>query len=321
MDDVRGRVDRDLTREEWELYVGDEPAKAKAKKPAVKRTPRRKPAPSSTGPSPDESLTNILRRASEFNRSAGVLTWGAETLALVDDFRPPTPERPRLFFSYRWGDAELEMWLDMLVPSIVARGYRVVYDRDPRNFAKPLSRGAILSRMDVCSYVIAILDERFTQRVRSQGLENAGAATDEWEHALARARQGAIKLTAVWYSGEDLPAPFSATSVMDLRPLQTANIWAELDRYFPDLARSGRSFDPPVVAPAAVQVPTVLKRTGSLIADQYRLVTICAWKADGSCDRLGPYLIRQLERVAHQLKESGKYTHITSEAAGSASSD
>jgi hypothetical protein len=33
-------------------------------------------------------------------------------MSQTDDLRPPTPERPRLFISYRWGDAELESWLD-----------------------------------------------------------------------------------------------------------------------------------------------------------------------------------------------------------------
>ncbi|HEV7609874.1 MAG TPA: hypothetical protein VGO61_21240 [Steroidobacteraceae bacterium] len=298
------------------------PVKPRAKKKrAAGSAPSGRRATPAGGAPPDEALTKILRRASEFNRAAGVLTWGAEALAMVDDFRLPTPERPRLFISYRWGDAELESWLDMLVPSIVVRGYRVVYDRDPRNFGRPLSREAVLTRMDVCNYVIAILDERFTARVRSQGLEDASAATHEWEHALARARQVAAKLGAIWFSGDDLPPPFTAASVMDLRPLHTPNFWTELDRYFPNLTKSAGSFNPPVVAPAAMQIPAVLKRTGSLIADQYRLVTICAWKADGSCDRLGPYLVRQLERIAHQLKASGNYTHLTTEAAGAASSD
>jgi len=83
----------------------------------------------------------------------------------------------------------------------------------------------------------------------------------------------------------------------------------------------GHAFDPPFVTPGLLDVPAGLRRTGSLVADQYRLVTICAWKADGSCDWLGPYLVRQLERVTAQLAESGKYTHFTSEALCFASDD
>jgi hypothetical protein len=272
-------------------------------------------------PLSDDPLTPILRRAHDFNRGQGVLTWGAGAMASVDDFRPPSRERPRLFISYRWGDIELESWLDMIVASLVTRGYRVVYDRDPRNFARPLSRDAILTRMDLCNYVIAIISERFTQRVGSQDLKDAGAATHEWEHALARARQGALQLGAIWFSGDEIPSPFEAATVMDLRPLETPNQWDVLDRYFPNLTKLQAVFDPPVVQPSSLQLPGMLNRTGSLIADRNRLVTICAWKPDGSCDRLGPFLIRQLERMTASLAASSRYTHFTSEPAGAASDD
>jgi hypothetical protein len=268
----------------------------------------------------DVSLGRALRRANEFNQSYGVLTWGAEALARVDDFRPPTRELPRLFISYAWGDVELESWLDMMVGSIVARGYRVVYDRDPRNFARTLSRDAVLARMDVCNYLIAVISEKYAQRIGNQDLKNAGAATHEWEHALARGRQGLMRLGAIWFSGE-IPAPFQAATVMDFRLLETPNQWAVLDKYFPKLTGKTVVFDPPAVPTSALQITPLLNRTGSLIADRSRLVTICAWQPDGTCVRLGPYLIRQVERVTAGLVASGKYTRITSEPAGAASDD
>jgi len=284
------------------------------------RKSKRPPSHTTPADASDDSLRRTLQRANDFNRSYGVLTWGKETLEAKDDFRPATQDKPRLFFSYRWGNVELESWLDMLVPSIVAHGYQVVYDRDPRNFGKPLSRDAVLARMDVCNYVIAVIDQGFAKRVASTDLSQASALTHEWEHVLARARQGTTKLCAIWYDGE-LPKPFTRETVMDMRPLETENLWAELDRYFPKLDAPGAVFAPPFVPKASLGLPSLLQRTGSLVADQYRLVTICAWKADGTCDRLGPVLVRQLERMSAQLAATGKYTRITSEPAGFASSD
>jgi hypothetical protein len=272
-------------------------------------------------PVDDTALSNILRSAQEFNRSQGVLTWGDEALAQVDDFRPPSLEHPRLFISYRWGDYELESWLDMLIGSLVVRGYRVVYDRDPRNFEAQLSRDAVLQRMDRCNYYVAVLNGDFEKRVQSRDLAATSALSHEWEHAMARARHGNLRITAIWFSGESLSPPFDAATVIDLRLLHTENHWREQDRFFPDLRVQGSRFDPPVVPSARLPVPELLHRSGGLIQDQYRRVTICAWKPDGTCDRLGPYLIRQLERVAAQLRETGRYTHITTEPAGAADDD
>jgi len=269
----------------------------------------------------DNPLSGPLRRAQEFNRAHGVLTWSEKAMAQTDDLRPPTLERPRLFISYRWGDAELESWLDFVVPHLVVRGYRVIYDRDPRNFERNLSRDGILQRMDRCNYFIAVLNGEFEQRVGSADLQSASALTHEWEHAMALGRGNTLRIGAIWFSGETLSPPFDAASVMDLRPLHTENLWTALDRFFPDLGKQGSQFDPPAVPAARLAPPQLLHRSASLIADRNRLVTVCAWKADGTCVRLGPYLVRQLERVAAELRASGRYTRITTEAAGFAGDD
>jgi hypothetical protein len=264
----------------------------------------------------DSSLTRILRRGNDFNRSQGVLTWGPKAMAQTDDGRLATVEDPRLFISYKWGDIELESWLDFLVGHLVTRGYRVVYDRDPRNFARELSREAVLSGMDRCNYFIAIVNDQLAHRIGGSDLAATTAVTHEWEHAFARARQDLLRLCAIWFSGETLPAPFELATVIDLRPTHTENLWEAMDRYFPGLTGADGKFDPPVVPTSRPHIPGLLNRSGSLIADRYRLVTVCAWKPDGSCDRLGPFLIRQLERTAASLAATGRYTHITTEPAG-----
>lgn len=276
-------------------------------------------------PRDDESLrlTRALREVQESNRAHGVMSWSPELLSVEDDMRPPTAEAPRLFISYRWEDIELESWLDMIVGSLVGRGYRVVFDRDPRNFARGLSRDDLLFRMSVCDYFVAVLSEGYSRRVMGEDLADAGAATDEWEQALQRARAGSMRMIGLWHSGETVPPPFTLASVVDMRPLETPNLWEVLDRHFPELDREGEpvAFDPPTaldLTGAAAVPPVVLQRSGFPMLDQNRLVIIEAWKEDGSCDQLGPFLIRQLERMAAQLKASGKYVRITTRDAGEA---
>lgn len=195
----------------------------------------------------------------------------------------------------------------------------MVYDRDPRNFDRALSREDVLNRMDLCNYFVAVISEHFTRRVGSGDLASASAVTHEWEHARARARHGQMRLTGIWHSGEALPPPFEEAAVMDLRVLHVPDFWGSLDLHFPDVGDGQRPFRPPVVAPPQAQ--GLLHRSGNLIADRYRLVVFFAWKADGSCDRTGPLLIRQLERMTAQLAASGRYTHFTTEPASSASDD
>lgn len=266
-------------------------------------------------------LQRTLGEVQEFNRAHGVMSWSPELRSVEDDMRPPTAEAPRLFISYRWEDIELESWLDMIVGSLVGRGYGVVFDRDPRNFARALSRDEVLFRMSVCDYFVAVLSEGYSRRVAGEDLADAGAATHEWEQALGRARAGSMRLIGLWYSGETVPPPFTLESVVDMRPLETQNMWGVLDRHFPKLDREGEpiAFDPPAaldLTGAAAVSPAVLQRSGFQLLDQNRLVMIEAWNEDGSRDELGPYLIRQLERIVAGLAESGKYVRITTRDAG-----
>jgi hypothetical protein len=282
------------------------------------KTAKRTPA---VDPSSSESarLHRALSRAIEFNQSQGLLTWWPSVLERTDDFHPPTPQLPRLFISYAWGDFELESWMDVIVSTLVDSGYRVVYDRDPRNFERELSKEDVLRRMDVCNYFVAVISERFGHRTAGDNLAKVGAATHEWEHAIERARQGALHITAIWFSGHELPPPFSESTVIDMRPTKVPNEWDVIDKWFPNLETTSATFSPPVVPLSELGVPLILNRSSSLLADRYRLVTICAWRHDGTCNRLGPYLIRQLERVTAELNATGGYSHFTTEAAGVAS--
>lgn len=93
------------------------------------------------------------------------------------------------------------MKLDMFTGSFVASGYRIVFDRHPRNFARASSREEVLRRMSLCDYFVAILSEGYSLRAVGEDLANAGAATHEWEQALKLARFGPMRLIGIWYSG------------------------------------------------------------------------------------------------------------------------
>ncbi|MBL8740686.1 MAG: hypothetical protein JNK04_06325 [Myxococcales bacterium] len=205
-----------------------------------------------------------LRRVEEVNRRAGFLAWDPQKLAVdpVGDpgpgyprLHPATPASPRLFIAYGWSrdqthDAfETDVWIDAFAGFLFNRGYDIVFDRDPRNFAKGLNWLQVLTRMNDCNYFVPIVTEQWVARVTSAS--PVGPAPAEWKHAKSffPAR---LTMIGVWRSGL-LPEPLRAENTVDVRAGEMP--WADaISDMFPE-AEPGKKGVPKLAAPQPLPDP------------------------------------------------------------------
>jgi hypothetical protein len=197
-------------------------------------------------------LQQLLRRAKELNDRAGFMAWDPERLSahpVADPGRdyprltPPTPESPRLFLAYAWArdengvdDYGFDLWMDAFAGHLFNTGYDIVFDRDPRNFDKELSAGAVLIRMNDCNFFVPVVTEQSAARLAAGGA--AGWAVAEWNHARQAAEAGFLAFIGIWYSGDVLPAPLTAENTIDIR--QEKSPWAPaIEEMFPAASPGG----------------------------------------------------------------------------------
>jgi hypothetical protein len=206
-----------------------------------------------------EELRTLLSSVGETNRRAGFLGWDPAMRArrpLGDPGRayprlhPVTADHPRLFISYSWSQdmnlktGEPDHWADAFAGFLFGRGYDLVYDRDPRNVDKGLSWYDLLFRMNDCNYFVFIITERLLSRF---GSSEVGAAAAEWKHAV-QGYPDWFTFIGIWRSGTDLPHPFDAANLVDVRSDENRAPWsAPISRMFPAAPQGewGRPLLPP----------------------------------------------------------------------------
>jgi hypothetical protein len=192
-----------------------------------------------------EPLKMLLSPVHQANERAGFLSWDPEMLAkrpLGDPgptyprLQPITAAHPRLFISYSWSQDlnlrtdEPDHWADAFAGFLFGRGYDIVFDRDPRNIDKGLSWFNLLTRMNDCNYFVAIITEKYLDRL---GASDVGAGVAEWKHAV-KGYPDWFTFIGIWRSGDELPHPLSRANVVDVRGGDDSAPWSEaISRMFP----------------------------------------------------------------------------------------
>jgi hypothetical protein len=184
----------------------------------------------------ERGLAYSLGIAKRINDSSGVLTWNPELLeedlAMAQDGAFPLIEAaPRLFLSYRWSYAIDELGLiDFLAGTLFARGYDIVFDRDPRWQHETLSAGDVLLLMFGCTHFVPVSTRELVSLFHSPGPATS-ALYAEWAlaHYLSEGPRS-LAWKGLWLSGDALIAPLQEASVADVR----AAGYDALDRHFPE---------------------------------------------------------------------------------------
>lgn len=188
----------------------------------------------------ERDIDFALRYPGDLNRSQGMQAWDPKLIKLDLEAErhgrelPPPIGAPRLFLSYcwSWGKQSSDMQIiDFFAGDLFNRGYDLVFDRDPRHFEKGLSAEDLLLLLPSCTHFLALITKEYTDRIMNPGHHRTSPVRQEWALAtnLSRSNKRPVFM-GLWFSGNELPRPFTPDTVLDFRGYEGAQL---KDRVFP----------------------------------------------------------------------------------------
>ena len=208
-------------------------------------------------------VPRLLERSRQLADRTGFLTWRPDRLAAdpVSDPGPqvarlspkPTPQEPRLFIAYAWnrddpsrldGAYESDIVTYAIAGNLFNRGYRIMFDRDPRNLDKGLDDIHVLRRLYDCNYYVPVVTARYVEKVARSAPPSLVKA--EWELAGQLRDAGYLVFAGILLAGQVLPPSLDASNTVDVR--QGGNLSPALVEAFPDAPPGGVGI-PRILAP------------------------------------------------------------------------